>query len=139
MPVYSFTTNNTISENKKQKLVDLVTDAHCNIMVAPEQFVHVLFMDGIPIFDNKILYIHANVRAGRKQAAIEKLNKTLITQSAKILQIEANKVYLNLIEIQAKWVMEGGFVMPEPGEEEEWMKKVTKTIAKRKDLIQVRE
>ena len=128
MPVYSFTTNHTISENKKQALVDLVTDAHCSIMVAPEQFVHVLFMDGVPIFDDKILYIHANVRAGRKQAAIEKLQKTLTTQSARILEVEANKVYINLIEIQAKWVMEGGFVMPDPGEEDEWMEKVTKAL-----------
>ncbi len=125
MPVYSFTTNNTISENKKQQLVDLVTDAHCSIMVAPEQFVHVLFMDGIPIFDNKSLYIHANVRAGRQQTAIDKLHKILTTQSAEILQVETDQVYLNLIEIQAKWVMEGGFLMPEPGEEDEWMEKVT--------------
>ena len=131
MPVYSLTTNKTVSENQKQQLVNLVTDAHCSIMVAPEQFVHVLFMDGIPIFEDKDLYIHANVRAGRQSAAIENLQKTLITQSAKILQVKISKIHLNLIEIQAKWVMEGGFVMPEPGEENEWMKKITKILALR--------
>ena len=64
MPVYSLTTKHKLSEAVKQKLVDLFTDAHCSIMIAPEQFVHILFTDGIPIKNSKALYIHANVRKG---------------------------------------------------------------------------
>ena len=128
MPVYSFTTNKPISERIKDQLVDMITDSHCSIMIAPEQFVHVLFMDGIPIFGNKKLYIHANVRAGRKQKTIDKLYQTIATHSSRILKVSTEKIHLNLIEIQAKWVMEGGYVMPEPGEEEEWMEKVTKAL-----------
>ena len=112
-------------------LVNLFTDAHCSIMIAPEQFVHVLFSDGIPIRENNQLYIHANVRAGRSENAIQKLRETLITECAKILEIAENKIYINLLEIDAKWVMEGGYVMPGPGEEDEWMEKVTKALADR--------
>ena len=120
MPVYSLTTRKKISDSNKQQLVDLFTDAHCSIMIAPEQFVHVIFSDGIPITDNKSLYIHANVRKGREQNKIKKLCETLTTECAKILNVEKDKIHINLLEINAKWVMEGGHVMPNPGEEDEW-------------------
>jgi hypothetical protein len=137
MPVYSLTSNKKISDVNKQKLVDLFTDAHCSIMIAPEQFVHVVFSDGIPITKNKKLYIHANVRKGRAKDQIEKLCKTLIMECAKILQVGEDKIYVNLLEIEGKWAMEGGFVMPDPGEEEEWMDKVTNALAKREKMPQV--
>lgn len=39
------------------------------------------------------------------------------------------------MEIQGKWAMEGGFVMPDPGEEDEWMDKVTKALAERESTF----
>ena len=135
MPLYSLTSTKKISSTNKQKLVDLFTDAHCSIMIAPEQFVHVVFSDGIPINGNKSLYIHANVRAGRADQAIEKLCETLTTKCAEILQVGPEKIHINLLEIDAKWAMEGGYVMPGPGEEEEWMKNVTEALAERERAI----
>ena len=35
------------------------------------------------------------------------------------------------MEISGKWAMEGGFVMPDPGEEDEWMQKVTAALEER--------
>lgn len=135
MPLYSLTSTKKISSTNKQKLVDLFTDAHCSIMIAPEQFVHVVFSDGIPIAGNKRLYIHANVRAGRADQAIEKLCETLTTQCAEILQVGEDKIHINLLEIDAKWAMEGGYVMPGPGEEDEWMKNVTEALAERERAV----
>ena len=134
MPVYSLTTNKKLSDKAKLKLVNLFTDAHCSIMIAPEQFVHVLFTDGVPITNNKSLYIHANVRKGRAQEKIDKLCETLKAECADILQVTKDKIHINLLEIEAKWCMEGGYIMPSPGEEDEWMKKVTKALAERKSL-----
>lgn len=131
MPVYSLTSNKNLSTSNKEKLVNLVTDTHCSIMVAPEQFVHVLFMEGIPIFENKQLYIHANVRKGRTEESISNMCSTLIAGCAKILNISEDKIHINLLEISGKWAMEGGHVMPDPGEEDEWMEKVTKALAQR--------
>ena len=131
MPVYSITSKEVIPVKKKQQLVDLFTDTHCNIMIAPEQFVHVLFSDGIPITNQYKLYIHANVRKGRTQDKIDRLVETLKTKCAEILHIPMEKVYINLLEINAKWIMEGGYVMPDPGEEDEWMAKVTKALEER--------
>ena len=131
MPVYSLTSKEVIPVKQKQQLVDLFTDTHCNIMIAPEQFVHVLFSDGIPITNQYKLYIHANVRKGRAQDKIDLLVETLKNKCAEILRIPKEKVHVNLLEINAKWIMEGGHVMPDPGEEDEWMAKVTKALEER--------
>ena len=131
MPLYSLTSPKNLSSATKQKLVDLFTDAHCSIMVAPEQFVHVVFFEGIPIMQNKRLYIHANVRLGRSQGQIDKVCEAFTTGCAKILQVQEEDIHINLMEIDGKWAMEGGFVMPSPGEEDEWMEKVTLALAKR--------
>lgn len=135
MPLYSITSNKKISPKNKQQLVDLFTDAHCQIMIAPEQFVHVIFFEGIPIFQNKTLYIHANVRLGRSQDQIDKLCEAFKTGCSRILQVDENQIHINLMEISGKWAMEGGFVMPDPGEEDEWMEKVTNALNEREKEI----
>ena len=131
MPLYSLTSPKNLSLSTKQKLVDLFTDAHCSIMVAPEQFVHVVFFEGIPVLENKSLYIHANVRLGRSQEEIDKVCEAFKAGCSKILEVPEDKIHINLMEIDGKWAMEGGFVMPSPGEEDEWMEKVMKALKER--------
>ena len=134
MPLYGLTSRKYLSATEKQELVDLFTEAHCSIMIAPEQFVHVIFFEGIPIIENKSLYIHANVRLGRSQSQIDKVCEAFKKGCAKILQVNEDKIHINLMEIDGKWAMEGGFVMPSPGEEDEWMEKVTKALEERKTI-----
>ena len=131
MPLYSLTSPKKLSPATKQKLVDLFTDAHCSIMVAPEQFVHVVFFEGIPVLKNKRLYIHANVRLGRSQEQIDQVCEAFKSGCADILQVKEEDIHINLMEIDGKWAMEGGFVMPSPGEEDEWMEKVNQALAER--------
>ena len=131
MPLYGLTSRKKLSLDKRKKLANLFTDAHCSIMIAPEQFVHVIFSDGLPLLNGKALYIHANVRKGRAQSQIDKLCDVVTKGSAEILGVKEDKVHINLMEISGKWAMEGGFVMPDPGEEDEWMEKVTKALSER--------
>jgi len=132
MPVYSLSTPNTLTTERKKALVNLVTDTHCSVMIAPEQFVHVLFSDGITLTDNKQLYVHANVRQGRSQEQIDRMCTELTKGCASILTVSDDQIHINLLEIAAKWAMEGGYVMPDPGEENEWMAKVTDALKARK-------
>ena len=131
MPLYGLTSHRKISLENRKKLANLFTDAHCSIMIAPEQFVHVIFSEGIPLIGNNGLYIHANVRKGRNTSQIENLCQTLTEGCAEILQISEDKIHINLMEIEAKWCMEGGYIMPDPGEEDEWMEKVTNALKER--------
>jgi len=70
MPIYSITSDKKISDTNKQKLANLFTDAHCSIMIAPEQFIPVLFSDGIPIKDSKrvkvFIFMQMSEREGYK-------------------------------------------------------------------------
>jgi phenylpyruvate tautomerase PptA (4-oxalocrotonate tautomerase family) len=135
MPLYGLTSSKKISNANKQKIANLFTDAHCSIMIAPEQFVHVIFSEGIPLIANKSLYVHANVRLGRSETQMNQLCQAIIKGCAEILQIKEDKIHINLMEIPGKWAMEGGHVMPDPGEEDEWMEKVTNALANRKSTI----
>ena len=81
--------------------------------------------------ENKSLYVHANVRLGRSQKQIDQLCEIATKGCAKILQVGEDKIHINLMEISGKWAMEGGFVMPDPGEEDEWMEKVTRALEER--------
>lgn len=135
MPVYSLTSRKKINDANKAKLANLFTDVHCGLTGAPEQFVHVLFSDGIPISDGKDLYIHANVRAGRTKETVAELSKQLVEKSAEIINVPSTQVKINLMEIQPKWCMEGGYIMPEPGEEDEWFEKVNTALAARSSGI----
>ena len=134
MPLYSLSSKETIKEEEKLKLVNAITDIHCGLTGAPEQFVHVIFSDGIPITSGKKLYLQLNVRAGRNETLIKEMKRQLTMQSAQILKVYPDSILINLLEIEASWVMEGGFVMPEPGEEEEWMEKVELALSKRNEL-----
>ena len=135
MPLYGLTSNKYLSTATKQKLANLFTDAHCSLMIAPEQFVHVVFFEGIPLIENKSLYVHANVRLGRTQNQIDQLCEAVTKGCSEILKVSEDKIHINLMEIDGKWAMEGGFVMPSPGEEDEWMEKVTKALSDREEVL----
>ena len=138
MPLYGLTSNKHLTPAKKQELVDLFTTAHCSIMIAPEQFVHVVFFEGIPLLENKSLYVHANVRLGRTKEQIKIAREAFTSGCAKILQVNRDEIHINMMEIDGKWAMEGGFVMPSPGEEDEWMEKVTKALTEREKSTPVK-
>ena len=131
MPVYSLTSSKPIKDTHKEKLTNLVTDVHCGLTGATEQFVHVLFAENIPLINGNELYIQANVRSGRTKATVADIRKQLVEKSAAILDIPISKVSINLLEIQPKWCMEGGYIMPEPGKEAEWFEKVNAALAER--------
>ena len=135
MPLYGLTSNKYLSTATKQRLANLFTDAHCSLMIAPEQFVHVVFFEGIPLIENKSLYVHANVRLGRTQNQIDQLCEAVTKGCSEILKVSEDKIHINLMEIDGKWAMEGGFVMPSPGEEDEWMEKVTKALSDREEVL----
>ncbi|MEO1434083.1 MAG: 4-oxalocrotonate tautomerase [Bacteroidota bacterium] len=128
MPVYSITTKAPLHKVDKEKLVHAITDLHCGLTGAPEQFVHVLFSDGIPLMEGIEVYVHANTRANRPKELVEKVGNRLIADTAAALNLAKEQVQIKLLEIQASWIMEGGKIMPEPGEEGPWMEEMKREL-----------
>ncbi len=62
-----------------------------------------------------------SIRAGRTPEQKERLVSEMRSAIASILGRAADEVQVATVDIPAHWVMEGGSLLPEPGEEEEWL------------------
>lgn len=125
MPLYTISTENSIAVETRGQLANLIMDVHCAITGAPQTFVNVVFSENVPIKPEAKLSILGAVRKGRTAELSMTLQQELIRQIAKHLDVADSEVDLSLFEVPAQWVMEGGEVLPEPGEEAlcEWLQK----------------
>ena len=124
MPLYNISSRTRLPDDVKQKVARKVVDVHCNLTGAPETFVNVIFYENVPLRPEVLHNIGANVRKGRTQEMNAELMSEMVEQVAELLVIPTRSIEITLFEVPAQWVMEGGEVLPEPGEEEncEWLK-----------------
>ena len=125
MPLYTVSTRNSLPDTTRHALSNLIMNVHCGITGAPETFVNVLFMETIPLTDGVVMNVLGSVRKGRTQELRNTLEQEMIRRIAELMKIPEFQLELNMFEVPAQWVMEGGEVLPEPGEEAlcEWLQK----------------
>ena len=130
MPYYRvITPKNALSYEQRQKIALGVTDVHCGISAAPRNFVHTEFLEldetgsfpddrgrGVKSFDTKY-YIAGRNRAGRTDDTISRILNGMLEMFCDITGVDSNEVSGDIIEGKASWTMEGGHILPEPGEE----------------------
>ena len=121
MPVFNLATEKPLPTKKRSELAMMFTHLHCENTDAPRTFVNVLFAQGSPIKHGYKLAVHAAVRAGRTKELNAKIEGLMVERCASILGMSPREVQFQLAEIQASWIMEGGVVLPEVGEEEAWL------------------
>ncbi len=132
MPLYVCNTRKGgISDAAKEKIAKDITDIHCDVTDAPPDFVHAFFFeeaDELPLGNNAAV-LHGNIRFGRndKQKAeiIDRMRASIHTHSG----LQADEISVSISDTPASWVMEGGELLPEPGEEAEWLKALDQKIA----------
>ena len=122
MPFYRcYVPDDSVPFEKRQEVAKAFTDIHCGSTGAPRSFVHVAFFD---IADSDFptqYYIDGGNRAGRPAEVREKLLSDLKSAFVDITGISADQLDGRITEGRASWSMEGGHVLPEPGEEgPEW-------------------
>ncbi|MFV3127185.1 tautomerase family protein [Niveispirillum sp. KHB5.9] len=130
MPAYTLSTNLVLSAEQRQKLAGIVTQVHCSVTGAPAALVHVFFSHGIPIRRGSTLFVFGNVRKGRTGELNRMLRASLCSTLSRSLGVEERAVDVELFEMNPKWIMEYGEIVPEVGEEEEWMRRTKLTWAK---------
>lgn len=123
MPLYMVSTQTPIPVAKRQELANLIMNVHCGITGAPETFVNVLFTENVPLSDGKTLNIIGNVRKGRTGSMNNTLRKEQAMRISELMKVPEHQMEISLFEVPASWIMEGGEVLPEPGEEDqcEWL------------------
>ena len=125
MPVYNcISPAGAVPVEVRPKIAKAFTDIHCDSTGAPRSFVHVFFKEtpegGDSGFESEH-YIDAHNRAGRKPEVVLKLKNDLRQAYAEHAGVPVERVGARIIEGPARWTMEGGHILPEPGQEgAEW-------------------
>ena len=129
MPIYRLKVpQGSVSEDQRANIAMDYTDIHCGSTLAPRHFVHVFFdeqPEGQSEYPTRY-YLDAINRAGRPQEVKDKLLNTLLDSFVRHTGVPRDEVSGRIGETPASWAMEGGQVLPEPGQEtQEWYAEVT--------------
>ena len=124
MPLYRCTVApGTTSTEQRALIAKEITRIHCEITGAPEKFVHAFFAEDAEgkLPDGKQAVVLGGIRAGRAAEQKEQLVSDMRRSVASILGRSEDQVLVATADVPARWVMEGGEILPEPGEEEAWL------------------
>ena len=114
-----------IVDAAKPKIAADITRIHCDVTGAPPQFVHAFFTEDSPAqpLDGKTAILFGSIRAGRtddqKARIVSEMRQSVQTHTG----IALEHIGMTTADVPASWVLEGGEIMPEPGEEAEWLAK----------------
>ncbi|MEO1554245.1 MAG: tautomerase family protein [Pseudomonadota bacterium] len=124
MPLYLCNAaKGAISDAAKPKIAADITRIHCAVTGAPAQFVHAFFVeeDAAPPLDGKSAVLFGSIRGGRSDAQkaqiVSEMRQSIQTHAG----IDLEDIGMLTTDVPASWAFEGGEVMPEPGEEAEWL------------------
>ena len=124
MPLYICNTvPNTLNEQSKERIANDITEIHCAVTGAPEIFVHVAFFEESPIvpLGSDRAAVRGTIRKGRSVEQKDEIAKAIHASLDRAAGISATNATVNILETPASWVLEGGEIMPEPGEEVAWL------------------
>jgi phenylpyruvate tautomerase PptA (4-oxalocrotonate tautomerase family) len=132
MPIYTcITTANTLADDTKAALAAEITKIHSTITAAPSAFVHVVFQElpATNVFTDaspsRPLLITCVIRAGRADTEKVRLATDISTSSSRITGIPQARILVNIADRPARFAVEGGRIMPEPGAEDDWLAEAT--------------
>ncbi|MCV6592327.1 MAG: tautomerase family protein [Silicimonas sp.] len=124
MPLYMCNAvRGMIPDAAKPGIAADITDIHCEITGAPRSFVHVFFFEDAPQLpiNDKSVFVFGSIRAGRsedqKADVLARIKHSIRAHAG----VPGSEIIADTIDLPASWVMEGGEVLPEPGEEEAWL------------------
>ncbi|MEM1381902.1 MAG: tautomerase family protein [Pseudomonadota bacterium] len=139
MPLYICNSKaGTVTQGAKAKIAHDITRIHCDVTGAPPTFVHVFFFeDGPqPPLGDKTAMIYGQIRAGRTDEQKAQICAEMGAALSKHTGINLDERLVFTSDTPASWVMEGGDVLPEPGEEEAWLAAHEAKIAAQQEAVQ---
>jgi phenylpyruvate tautomerase PptA (4-oxalocrotonate tautomerase family) len=127
MPVYTCTTTtSTLTDDIKSALAHEIAHIHALINHVPSTYVNVIFhelphggvyTDGVPA--NPVL-VNGWVRAGHPDAETTRRATEIAAAVSRVVNIAADRVMVVIQPSPARFAVEGGRVLPEPGQEQAW-------------------
>jgi len=125
MPYYRcIIPKDSLTFEQRQEIALAFTDIHCGSTGAPRSFVSVAFFEtpeGEGSEFDSDYYLDGGNRAGRPEDVKQQLLADLTQAFSDISGVPVEQIPGRIRENPASWTMEGGFVLPEPGQEgPEW-------------------
>jgi phenylpyruvate tautomerase PptA (4-oxalocrotonate tautomerase family) len=129
VPTYALSTAKQLTDAQRAKLVESLTAIHQVEAKAPRYFVQVIFYMVEPgsmfIGGEKApsdhVWVRADIRSGRTSEQKARILRRIMQETATILGISEQSVWVYISDIPAHGVLEFGNVLPEPGGEEQWL------------------
>ena len=111
------------NEAQREQIAKDVVRVHCGVTGAPPSFVHAFFSERpeSELPDGQIAFVFGTIRWGRTDEQKAEIVSDLRTSVATALGCTESEVGVITVDIPSKWNMEGGALLPEPGEEEAWL------------------
>ena len=123
MPLYICNVKKgSIDATAKKQIADAITNIHCSVTGAPASFVHAVFFEESALFplEDKQLFVRGTIRKGRSTEQKNEIAEQIQASLAEYGKASLQNTEAVIRETPASWVLEGGEIMPEPGEEAAW-------------------
>ena len=127
MPLYRCAVREGLTtDEQRAEIAREIVRIHCDVTAAPPRFVHAFFSEESPEkMDGKSAFIFGSIRWGRTEEQKKQIVSEMSTVLARVTGCAADEVGVATIDVPSKWNMEGGELLPEPGEEAEWLARHT--------------
>ena len=126
MPLYRCAVaEGSTSEAQRAQIAKEIVRIHCDVTAAPPSFVHAFFSEApaSELPEGKVAFVLGSIRWGRSAEQKAQIVSELTEVVAKVLDQSSDRVGVATVDIPSKWNMEGGELLPEPGEEAEWLER----------------
>lgn len=131
MPLYQILVQEgSLSDGQRAQIAGGITDIHLELAGGLLQFVNVVFQHypagsgfnagviGAP------MVIGGSIRAGRDQSVKTALMEAISALVGSVGDVSPRDLTVSIGDVKASNAMEGGHVLPEPGEKAAWLAKV---------------
>jgi phenylpyruvate tautomerase PptA (4-oxalocrotonate tautomerase family) len=126
MPLYRCAVEEGLSqEGQRARIAKEIVRIHCGVTGAPASFVHAFFSEAArgALPAGKRAFVLGSIRAGRTDEQKQQIAREMTDAVADALGCTAKDVGVATADVPASWVMEGGELLPEPGEEAAWLER----------------
>jgi phenylpyruvate tautomerase PptA (4-oxalocrotonate tautomerase family) len=129
MPTYTVTVaRGQLDASQKIRIAQEITRVHSETTGAPSYFAQVIFSEvdegnyfvgGRPLSHGQV-FVHGQIRAGRTPENKSALIASMLKAVAEAASVPRTGVWIYIVDLQARQMVEFGHVLPEPGDEPAW-------------------
>jgi phenylpyruvate tautomerase PptA (4-oxalocrotonate tautomerase family) len=129
MPTYTVTTpRGQLDASQRARIAKGITRVHNETTGAPSYFAQVIFSEvdqgnyfvgGSPLAHRQV-FVHGQIRSGRTAESKSALISSMLDVVAEAASVPRTSVWIYIVDLQARQMVEFGHVLPEPGAEQAW-------------------